>query len=58
MQLLHAAFTGEEYMLILQEVSSANYDSYIFVFIYEFTMYNCGYLTLQFPWKSLDCGFA
>lgn len=51
MQLLHAAFAGEEYKLILQEVSSASYDSYTFVFIYEFTIYNCGYLTQQFPGK-------
>lgn len=58
MQLLHAAFTGEEYKLILQEVSSASYDSYIFVFIYEITIYNCGYLTQQFPGKSLDSLFA
>lgn len=58
MQLLHAAFTGEEYMLILQEVSSANYDNYTFAFIYEFKIYNCGYLTQQFPGKSWDSIFA
>lgn len=58
MELLHAAFAGEEHKLILQEVSSASYDSYTFVFIYEFTIYNCGYLTQQFPGKSLDSVFA
>lgn len=58
MQHLHAAFAGKEYLLILQEVSSANYDSYTFVFSYEFKIYNCGYLTQQFPGKSLDSVLA
>jgi len=35
-------------------VSSANYENYTFEFIYELKIYNCCYLTQQFPWKSLD----